>query len=244
MFTKKSQFLLFLGFLIYISCAKSDEGACELDEPWLSDEVASLLLTSSDVVEGLRAPSPGGQTLVEKQLLLWAYLKGKLEISDVRSRFSVESDEGQYDDSIMALLWIIAETGIDVNDELGLDNILDQLNAWSNNAIKESPRKMVLTLIAASRVSGQEKVTLRELEFLGFQMRDPEVLASMAGKLLEDDRYEMAHALLVEAVENGLLSAIYGLGEVEATHFPSCASRGAMYRQLFSAVWLRNKNLK
>lgn len=226
-------------FICVSSFIYAQESSCDLGSPWLTDEVASLMLTSTSIKDHLRSNVHGNSSSVELQLLFWAFIKGKISVEDLARKVNVESVVNRNDDALMSVLWIIAETNIDPKDDLGIEEFLDDLDVWANRAIKQRPRRMFLTVISASGVSGEQQLTLTELDAMSFRIRDPEMLHNMAGKHIHEGRYEMAHTLLIEALEGGLLSALLGLGDLEANHFPSCAERGTVYRRLFAAVWLR-----
>lgn len=228
------------AFFTFVSPSiHAEEEICDLGSPWLTDEVASLMLTNTSIKDHLRSNVHKNSSSVELQLLLWAFAKGKISVEYLAGRVNVESIVEQSDDALMSLLWIIAEANIDPNDNLGIERFFDDLDRWANTTIKQRPRRMFLTVIAASGISGKQQLTLAELDAMSFQIRDPELLQNIAGKHIQGGRHEMAHSLLVEALESGLFSALLGLGDLEANYFPACAERGAVYRRLFAAVWLR-----
>lgn len=217
----------------------AQEKLCDLESPWLTDEIASLLLTSPSVKRYVLSDVSQRSYSIEVQLLLWAYVKGKISVEALADRVNAKSIISRGDDSLMALLWIIAEAGIDKNNKLGLKELIDELDSWADTAIKETPRKMFLAIISASSISGKSQLTIPEIRSMNFQISDPELMHYMAGKHIQDGKYEVAHSLLVGALEHGLFSALLGLGDVEVNYFPECAARGAVYRRLFASIWLQ-----
>lgn len=234
-----------LYFLVWLACVPIESGLaseacnepCDLPEPWVREEIATIILNRLSSPASIFTDIDSKPSSVKLQLLLWGYIKGTNGIEVALGSLDIDELLELDDDHINGLLWIIASSGKRLGQiELKSEHI-QFLDSWSNRYVKEQPRKMFLYAMVLSRITGRETLSRMELEMLDSNISDPDVLFHIAGKLLNEDRSQEAHRILIQAFENGSLRALYGLGELEASQFDACSERGAFYIQLFAEAW-------
>lgn len=239
---KRAKPNLFAGFVFVMlaSYGTADDqgaGACDLPEPWVREQVASLLLThvkdNSAFFAELNSESPS----VLVQLWLWAYIKGD---SAVNSGGKPPIDPGllivRKDDSINGLLWVIGRARAELDASWIGGKHLRQLSEWSNDFLQRNPRRMFLNLMVASGITGEKMLSKLELEAIDARVRDPDLAMFIGGKMMEVGDTIGAHGVLLEAFENGSLAALLALGQLETLEFPNCTRRGRLYTKLYISL--------
>jgi len=175
-----------------------------------------------------------GAPSVKLQLLLWAYIHGEQGVGSILYSLEPSALIALDDDGISSLLWVIADAGLDrvPNGRWLAQADIDSLNSWASSFVEAQPRRMMLTLMASARASGRATLSEAELRAIDVRVRDPEIVFHIAGKMMDDGRHFEAHGMLVEAFENGRMSALLGLADLEFNHFPGCEDRGTFYAEL------------
>lgn len=233
---------VFAGFVLAMLAGygiADDQGAgiCDLSEPWVREQVASLLLMhvkdTSALFVDLNSESPS----VLVQLWLWAQIKGD---SGVDSGLEPPVDPGlliaRGDDSINGLLWVIGRARAEIDASWLRETHLRQLGNWSKDFLQRNPRQMFLNLMVAGGVTGEKMLSRMELEAIDARIRDPDVAMFIGGRMIEEGDMIGAHAVILEAFESGSLSALLALGQLETMEFPECAERGRLYTKLYVSL--------
>lgn len=224
-----------VGFVLCFAClhlhASTDD--CSLSEPWLTEEGAKTLLMSPKNTEYLRANVTSNSSSLELQLLLWAYIEGKVSAEDIASVLPTEDVIDRQQDALMSLLWIIQKGGLNDNDVFDIERHLPEVNSWAKGLLDRNRRRVFLNRIAVSGILGRPQVGILELEHFEFMVPDADVLRAMSSIHWQNGRLEEAHELLIAAVEANGMSVLGSLSEMQAKIDPGCKDRASSYLQIY-----------
>jgi len=199
----------------------------------LTEEGAKTLLVSPKNAEYLKTNVTSNSSSLELQLLLWAYIEGKVSAEDVASVLPTEDIIDRQQDALMSLLWIIQKGGLNDNDMFDVERYLPEVNSWAKGLLDRNRRRVFLNRIAVSGILGQPQVGILELEHFEFMVPDADVLRAMSSIHWQNGHLEEAHERLIAAVEANGISVLGSLSELQAEIDPGCKDRASAYLEIY-----------
>ncbi|NKI34724.1 hypothetical protein HFP89_06055 [Wenzhouxiangella sp. XN79A] len=207
---------------------EANENNCDLPEPWVREETASIILNFVEQ-EQIRISEPDEVSSVKAQLALWSLALDPVKFRETGQKLPLDDLLSRNDDYITGIIWLLANSPLHRPEFQGTEQSIDGLNDWADEFVRREPRKMFLYLMALSRITGMQTLSVEELEVIDSRIPDPSIAFHIAGKLMQENQYRSSHEKLVESFESGSIRALYALGELEFSHFPGCSSRARDY---------------